>query len=107
MNLLPLNAKPDGHVHTLSYDALDYLQLVDWAGRAVREDKRGYIPSNVPPILDRMGLAPAHYLNQIHTHRKQLSKSLVLGCHSRIKAFALKHGKKYLHGQPLDTQPVV
>ena len=107
MQLLPLNTKPDGHVHTLTYDALDYLQLVDWAGRAIRKDKPGYIPSDVPPILTRIGLDPAHYLKQIHSHRKTLSKSLVLGCQSKLKAFALKHGKKYLHGRPLDINASV
>ena len=34
----------------------DYLQLVDWTGRAIRDDKRGYINNRLPTILDRLGL---------------------------------------------------
>ena len=34
----------------------DYLQLVDWTGRAIRDDKRGYINNTLPPILDRLGI---------------------------------------------------
>lgn len=34
----------------------DYLQLVDWCGRAVRSEKEGSIPANVPPILQRLGI---------------------------------------------------
>lgn len=29
-------------------------ELVDWTGRAIREGKRGAIPANVPPILERL-----------------------------------------------------
>ena len=34
----------------------DYLELVDWTGRIVREDKRGKINSSLPPILERLSL---------------------------------------------------
>jgi len=32
----------------------DYLYLVDWSGRIVRNDKRGFIPAGAPPILSRL-----------------------------------------------------
>ena len=34
----------------------DYLELVDWTGRIVREDKRGKIDSSLPPIIKRLSL---------------------------------------------------
>jgi len=34
----------------------DYLELVDWTGRILREDKRGAIDHNLPPILKRLEL---------------------------------------------------
>lgn len=33
-----------------------YLQLLDWVGRTVRSDKRGSIPAELAPILERIGL---------------------------------------------------
>ena len=41
--LMPLLAKSnqDDHVHCLGYTKRDFLELVDWAGRAVRAEKRG------------------------------------------------------------------
>jgi REP element-mobilizing transposase RayT len=36
----------------------DYLQLLDWTGRAVRPGKRGAIESRVPPILIRLRIEP-------------------------------------------------
>jgi hypothetical protein len=32
----------------------DYLQLVDWTGRVIRDDKVGYIDNQLPPILSRL-----------------------------------------------------
>jgi REP element-mobilizing transposase RayT len=32
----------------------DYLELVDWTGRIIRQDKRGFIDSPLPPILSRL-----------------------------------------------------
>ena len=34
----------------------EYLSLVDWTGRAVRNDKRGAIANHLPPILQRLGV---------------------------------------------------
>ena len=34
----------------------DYVELVDWTGRIIREDKRGHIASDLPPIIKRLGL---------------------------------------------------
>ncbi len=34
----------------------DYLQLADWTGKLIREDKRGAIDESLPPILERLAL---------------------------------------------------
>lgn len=41
----------------LPFSLKDYLELADWTGRAVRNDKRGFIPADRPRILDRIGLS--------------------------------------------------
>jgi len=34
----------------------DYLELVDYSGRAIREDKTGHIDNNLPAILNRLSI---------------------------------------------------
>lgn len=35
----------------------DYIDLVDWTGRIIRQDKRGSIDASLPPILERLNLS--------------------------------------------------
>jgi hypothetical protein len=44
----------------LPFRLTDYLKLVDWSGRILREDKRGAIPATVPTIRGRPQLEPGH-----------------------------------------------
>jgi hypothetical protein len=40
----------------------EYLALVDWTGRIIRSDKRGYIDKALPPILDRLHITVDQWL---------------------------------------------
>jgi REP element-mobilizing transposase RayT len=40
----------------IPFSLLDYAALVDWTGRARREDKRGAIDKSLPPILMRLNI---------------------------------------------------
>ena len=46
------NEQPQG----IPYALIDYLELVDWTGRVMRDDKRGAISSNMPSFLSTLGL---------------------------------------------------
>ncbi|RJG35191.1 transposase, partial [Motilimonas pumila] len=35
----------------------EYFDLVDWTGRAIRDDKKGHIPKHRPKLLDALGIA--------------------------------------------------
>jgi len=54
----PKESMPKG----LPFQLTDYLELVDWTGRILREDKRGAIPENTPPILNRLNIESKHWL---------------------------------------------
>ena len=45
----------------IPFDFADYLALVDWTGRVIRDDKRGHIERNLPPILTRLRISPEQW----------------------------------------------
>jgi len=49
----------------LSPRTIDYLELVDWSGRLVREGKRGVISSEAPSILSRLDLREQQWHSQL------------------------------------------
>jgi REP element-mobilizing transposase RayT len=51
--------------HELSIRTIDYLELVDWSGRVVREDKRGVIAATAPPVLSRFGVSAREWQTQM------------------------------------------
>ncbi|ODB95141.1 transposase [Candidatus Thiodiazotropha endoloripes] len=61
--LLPFAGNPRKNMPKgLPFRLEDYLELVDWTGRAILEHKRGHISGNQPPILERLQIDPKHWL---------------------------------------------
>ena len=44
----------------------DYLRLLDFAGREVRPGKRGAIPTDLEPILTRLGIVPEEFVGAVN-----------------------------------------
>ncbi len=44
------------------YHLLDYIELVEWTGLAVRDDKLGRIDGSLPKILERLGLETSDWI---------------------------------------------
>jgi REP element-mobilizing transposase RayT len=85
----------------------EYLKLVDWTGRAVRADKRGAIPGQVPPILTRLNIDPQAWqllmrpagnpfgralgrLDRLRLHAKALGQSWVKGLNQAERLYRTK-----------------
>jgi len=54
----PKQAMPTG----LPFELVDYIQLVELTGRCIRENKPGYIKSNLPNILQRLNIGTDNWL---------------------------------------------
>jgi hypothetical protein len=46
----------------LPFRLTDYMKLPDWTGRAILENKRGFIPSDKLPMLERLQIDPKNWL---------------------------------------------
>ena len=82
----PREPMPEG----LPFALKDYLELMDWTGRIIREDKRGSIPAEMPPILARLAIEPKYWIF-LTTQFESKLKGLV-GCVFAVKRAAKKLG---------------
>ena len=74
----------------------NYVELVDWGGREIKQRKRGYIPAHTPPILTRLRMDASPVLDYLS--KDDLPSFGALGPVSMLKAFAKSVGKKFVKG---------
>jgi hypothetical protein len=96
--LMPLVKQPrDEHQHSMGFTVKDYIELVDWAGRQVRDDKRGAIAATVPPVLQRLGLESEAFLRHMQGKNKA-HVPLFVGPLDAIQKACDRIGQKFIKG---------
>jgi REP element-mobilizing transposase RayT len=78
---------------------MDYLELVDSTGRAIRNDKRGAISSQAAGILDRLGIDEKTWF--AHMKPRKRRQPIAIGALEKIKEYAQKTGRQWVAGQSL------
>lgn len=94
--LLPLDSPKSNTSNAIPIRQTDYFALVDWTGRAVRSNKRGAIPADVQPILEKLGVVPDHWIRGTQYFGSRFTK--VFGHIDRVRAFAKRADQKWLAG---------
>jgi REP element-mobilizing transposase RayT len=74
----------------------DYLELVDWSGRAIHPNKHGKIADHQPKILQRLQIEPTELLHYLSHKDDQFHH--VIGSKTSIREAALNLGRKFLQG---------
>jgi REP element-mobilizing transposase RayT len=74
----------------------DYLELVDWTGRALRSDKRGHIAEQHPRILDRLNIDSERFLS--HADRLLDAFGTAIGAPEAMTSLCARRQTKYLRG---------
>jgi len=99
VQLLPLvKAKDDGHVHAMGYSLMDYIELVDWAGRSIHPAKRGYIPDHIPPVLSRLGIDHGLFLQHMQGKHRIIKQTNAIGRLDSLQKYAAQLGLKFIKG---------
>lgn len=97
--LMPFRDRdPEQAETSIPYEIQDYLELVDWSGRAIVQGKRGSIPSDLPPILERLNANSEHYLKFMRRDRKS-GFANYFGPVEALRSVADRFGKAFLKGQ--------
>lgn len=95
-------AKFDAATHSsqqtgIPFHFADYLELIDWTGRAIRHDKKGFIDNQRPKLLNELGIASDAWLSSAKDFRRQYSG--ISGRWDAMCAFKLQQGGKWCRGK--------
>ena len=81
----PRELMPQG----LPFRFCDYLEIVDWSGRAIRDGKRGSIHQTQPPILERLGIEPENWLTLTQAFEKNTNTFVGADAHIKLASQTL------------------
>jgi hypothetical protein len=90
--LLDFNTQGVGdetRVHSIPFSLAEYLELVDWTGRARRSDKRGSINSRQPAIMLRLNLDEGVWQHTMQSGGNVFGRAIGQVDHLRLHAAAL------------------
>uniref|UniRef100_UPI002148D659 transposase n=1 Tax=Endozoicomonas sp. SESOKO4 TaxID=2828745 RepID=UPI002148D659 len=89
--LKPFQSQGQNTNKALPYILHDYLELVDWSGRALRTDKKGSIPESSPPILTRLEIDADEWLKTMSWNNRFYRAA---GRLKAMKAYAISAGQQ-------------
>ena len=74
----------------------DYLTLVDWSGRRIRDDKRGAIDATLPPLMHRLGIEESAWELAMRPRGNVFGRAL--GRLDRLRLHAQTLGQSWVRG---------
>ena len=74
----------------------DYLELVEWTGRAIRKEGKGYIKEEVPCLLTQLGLEPRGFLSCARSLLREFGHAV--GSSGKLKRLVQKRKVRHLKG---------
>jgi REP element-mobilizing transposase RayT len=102
--LMPFfDQNPGDPERAIPYEFQDYLELVDWSGRAIVPGKRGSIPDDLPPILERLSINLEQYVRFISRTGRAGFRHFI-GPVEAMRELAARFGRSFLKGQTAAAQ---
>jgi len=89
-----LECDADKRGQGIAFSLLDYLELVDWSGRILRNDKRGAIANYHPQLLGKLGLDEASWVTLASRFGKDYQGAV--GSLEALASFAEHTGKCWI-----------
>ena len=78
----------------IPFSLLNYIEIVDWSGRIIRENKRGAISSQRPRLLSTLGLDDEAWLSLASSFGKDYHGAV--GSLDALSAYASNTGKRWI-----------
>ena len=98
IGLLPfVGAEHQAKQAGIQFDFADYLELIDWTGRSIRDDKKGFIPATQPKLLQQIGVNAEAWLDNSNDFMEHYTN--VSGKWSRMCSFQQHFGGRWCKGK--------
>jgi len=101
--LLPFQDKSSDKDAVIPFEHNAYLDLVDWSGRAILNNKRGAIPANIAPILFRLGIDEKDWINHIRYFERQFPTAA--GNIDKLRQLAEQTSRRWIKGMGCAFSP--
>ncbi|WED25503.1 transposase [Vibrio sp. DW001] len=99
-SLFPFIGNPTNEIRDgIPFRLMDYIELVDWSGKALRDGKAN-INSQSPPILERLNLTQKEWLTVCTQLERK--RALLVGCKKSIHSALPQLQRSRLRGYQLD-----
>ncbi|WP_196138290.1 transposase [Aliikangiella sp. G2MR2-5] len=98
--LIKLTQSKQQHKNSIAFTQSDYIELVDWLGRAMLPNKRGSIQQEIPPVLARLNLQSSEFI-ELMKSKDDLSGLSAIGSPSILTLYSEKLGNKRVRGKAL------
>ena len=80
----------------LSMGLDEYLEFLDWNARQLIPGKTGAMDDSLPPILERLGMAPSFWIKMIENFERWFHGAV--GSPEKMAEHAARTGRQWLHG---------
>ena len=90
------NERIDESLAAIPISFVNYLALADRTGWPIRDDKRGFIPEELTPILTSLGIDEVAWVETVRAYGPRFSRAV--GPVERLRRLAQRLGQKWLKG---------
>ncbi|MCP4326682.1 MAG: hypothetical protein GY787_33615 [Alteromonadales bacterium] len=97
-----IGAEHQSQQQGINFTLIDYLELVDWSGRIIRESKRSTISAQTPALLNTLGLDHDTWLSLASDFGKTYHGAV--GSLEELALFAEHTGKQWISGKNRSRQ---
>lgn len=104
-HLVPFNDTPTPNSPPLNLRSAEYLSLVDWTGRTIRADKRGFILPDAPTALDSLHQNANQWSREIRHYGKWYFRAV--GARDALEQYGKYLGVRWLKGAKVPDRGVL
>ena len=100
-HLVQFSDSPESTSRPITLSSHQYFDLLDWTGRTIRSDKRGFIPPDVPPAIKFLRQDAKQWTSEIKYYGKWYYRAV--GARCALERYSKHLGVQWLKGAKMGS----